>query len=474
MTETSLATRREWLALGVLALPTLLLSLDVGVLYLALPRLSADLGASSTEQLWIVDIYSFLLAGFLVTMGTLGDRIGRRRLLLFGAAAFGLASVAAAFSTSPGQLIASRAVLGVAGATLMPSTMALIRNLFPDPAELGRAIGVWFSCFLGGVLLGPVIGGVLLDHFWWGSVFLLGVPVMVLLLIVGPVLLPEYRDSSAGRVDLASVLLSLATILPVVWGLKELARSGWAVVPGVAIVAGLAVGIAFVRRQQRLTHPLLDLGLFRLPRFTPALTIQLLAGVVMAGISFEAALYLQVVEGLDPLHAGFWLVPQNVAMIIGLNVAPRAARRLGTSTAMAIGFAVGGIGLALLTQTDSVASLALGLTVTCLGLGVPMALAMNLLLAAAPPERAGSVASLSETGTEAGIALGVAMLGSLGTIVARHHVHAGPNGAFTAGLHVVAGVGAAAFLLCALITAVLLRTKAEPAAATEEELAAVS
>lgn len=303
--DTPRATRRDWIGLGVLALPTLLLSLDVGVLYLALPRLSVDLGANSTQQLWIIDIYSFLLAGFLVTMGTLGDRIGRRRLLLIGAAAFGVASIVAAFSTSAEMLIASRAPLGVAGATLMPSTMALIRNIFPHPADLGRAIGAWFSCFLGGILVGPVIGGVMLDHFWWGSLFLLGAPVMLLLLAVSPFLLPEYRYGSAGRLDFASVLLSLATILPPVWGLKELARSGWSLSAVAAIAVGVLIGGVFVRRQRQLADPLLDLKLFRLPLFGPALTVQLLAGVVMAGISFERRSTCRSSRAWIPCRPGF-------------------------------------------------------------------------------------------------------------------------------------------------------------------------
>src|SRR6266496_6056794 len=195
------ATHREWLGLAVLALPTLLLSLDVSVLYLALPPLSADLHADSTQQLWILDIYSFLLAGFLVTMGTLGDRIGRRRLLLGGAAAFGIASVLAAFSTSAGMLIAARALLGLAGATLAPSTLSLIRSMFADPRQRTVAVGVWISSYSAGGAIGPLLGGVLLEWFWWGSVFLLAVPVMALLLL-GPVLLPEYRDPEAGRLDL--------------------------------------------------------------------------------------------------------------------------------------------------------------------------------------------------------------------------------------------------------------------------------
>lgn len=478
------ATKREWTGLAVLALPTLLLSLDVSVLYLALPSLSADLGADSTEQLWILDIYSFLLAGFLVTMGTLGDRIGRRKLLLIGGAAFTVASVLAAYSSSPEMLIASRAMLGIAGATLMPSTMALIRNMFHDPAQLAQAIGLWFSCFMVGMLIGPVVGGLLLERFWWGSVFLLGVPVMLLLLIAGPLLLPEYRDTSAGKLDLLSVGLSLATTLPVVWGLKELARHGWATAPLVAILAGLLIGIGFIRRQQQLEHPLLDLRLFRTPKFSAALGISIAAGVVMAGISLQAALFLQVVEELTPFKAGLWLLPQSVAMIFGLSLAPRIAQRLPTSTTAAIGLAISAAGMLVITG-GGLGLLVTGLTLTSFGIGMPMALTMNLMLAAAPPERAGSVASLAETSGEGGVALGVALLGSLGTVVYRKQLDLpttlpddaarqatesvsaahqlgsdlamAAKAAFVSGLNVVAVVGAVAFLACALLAVLALK-----------------
>ena len=512
MTEPTVApraTRREWIGLAVLALPTLLLSLDVSVLYLALPKLSADLGADSTQQLWILDIYSFLLAGLLVTMGTLGDRIGRRKLLLIGAGAFGVASVLAAYSSSPEMLIATRALLGIAGATLMPSTMALIRNMFRDPAQMAQAIGIWFSCFMGGMLLGPVVGGVLLEHFWWGSAFLLGVPIMVLLLIAGPALLPEYRDPAAGKLDLLSVLLSLGTILPVIWGLKELARSGWASTPAAAIAAGLVVGLVFVRRQQRLEHPLLDLKLFRLPKFSAALGVMLAGGVVMAGIALQAALYLQVVKELSPLHAGLWLIPQNVAMIIGLSLAPRIAKKLPTSTTIALGLVVAAAGLLVMILADSTGGLGYligGLALTSFGMGLPMALTMNLMLSAAPPERAGSAASLSEMSGEGGIALGIATLGSLGTLVYRQQMDTNlpaglPDGvaaqarqsvtsavesaqqlpahlgaelaeaakaAFTSGLDIVAAVGAVAFLTCAALAALTLRQRTTQTQPTDE------
>src|SRR5215207_1098192 len=408
------ATRRQWIGLAVLALPTLLLSLDVSVLYLALPHLSADLGADGNQQLWILDIYSFMLAGFLVTMGTLGDRIGRRKLLLIGATAFGAASVVAAYSTSPEMLIVARALLGIAGATLMPSTMALIRNMFHDPRQMAFALGVWFSCFMGGMTLGPLVGGALLESFWWGSAFLLGVPFMVLLLVLGPVLLPEYRDTNAGRLDLTSVALSLAAILPVIYGLKELARNGWEPLPIVSLMVGAAFGVVFAARQRRLTDPLLDLRLFANRAFSTGLGVMLLGGVVMAGASLMATLYLQVVEGLSPLSAGLWLVPQNLAMIAGSLLAPALARKINPAYVMAAGLAIAGLGLLLHTQVDSVGglgTLVTGLVLSSGGIALPMPLVANLVMRTAPPERAGSAASVMETSGEFGVAMGVATLG---------------------------------------------------------------
>jgi len=424
-TDTGRAGRREWAGLAVLALPTLLLALDVSVLYLALPHLAADLGAGSTQQLWIMDIYGFLIAGFLVTMGTLGDRIGRRKLLLIGAAAFGVASVLAAYSTSPEMLIATRALLGVAGATLMPSTLALISNMFRDPKQQATAIGVWFCCFLGGAAVGPVVGGVLLETFWWGSAFLLGVPVMALLLVAGPLLLPEYRDRQAGRLDLTSVALSLATMLPVIYGLKETARDGWQVLPVAAIVAGAAFGLVFVRRQRRLTDPLLDLRLFTNRAFGAVLMIMLVAGAVGGGIGLLFSLDLQMVHGLSPLRAGLWQLPSVLAMIAVSLLAPVLARRIRPQTVIAAGLLVAAGGYLLITQvqaTGGVAVLVVGLVIGTAGVGVGMPLTTGLMLGAAPPEKAGSASALSETSGELGIALGVAVLGSMGTAVYRGQI----------------------------------------------------
>jgi DHA2 family multidrug resistance protein-like MFS transporter len=493
------ATWREWVGLAVLALPTLLLALDNSVLFLALPHLGADLRPSSTQLLWISDLYGFMIAGFLITMGTLGDRIGRRRLLLIGAVAFGLASVLAAYSTSAGMLIAARALLGVAGATLMPSTLALISNMFRDPKQRGMAIAVWMSCFLAGVAIGPVTGGLLLESFWWGSVFLMGVPVMVLLLVAGPVLLPEYRDpNAAGRLDLTSVALSLAAILPVIYGLKEFAADGFGTLPVVAVVAGAVFGAAFVRRQRRLPDPLLDLRLFSHRAVSAALAVMLLATAIIGGVFLFVTQHLQLVEELSPLRAGLWMVPSALGVIAGNMLAPPVAQRIGPGRAVAGGLVVSAVGLALLTQVGATGSLGLlvvGYSVAFFGIGPLGVLATDLVVGSAPPEKAGAASAMSETTGEFGIALGIATLGSVGTAVYRDQITGSlpadvpaeaaaaagdtlagavaaaeslPAGlaagllepardAFTSGLNVVTGIGVAAVLAFAVVALVLLR-----------------
>jgi DHA2 family multidrug resistance protein-like MFS transporter len=416
------ATRRAWFGLAVLALPTLLISVDVSVLYVALPTLSEELGASSTQQLWILDIYSFLLAGLLVTMGGLADRLGSRRLLLTGATAFGAVSALAAFSQSAEMLIVARALLGVAGATLMPSTMALIRHMFPRPEQMGRALSIWLACFMGGITAGPILGGALLERFWWGSAFLMGVPVMALLVVVGPRVLPESpRSGGHALPDAASVVLSLVTLLPGVYGLKEIARGGDTGVSLAALVVAAIAGAAFVRRQRRIDDPLVDLALFEDRRFTVGLGTFLVTGVVMAGVSYAAALYLQGVIGLSPLAVGAWLVPQNLVMLGGTLAAPRLDQRFDTVRLVVTGLFVAGSGLLLLglVDTDALALHLVAMVLAAGGVSVPMTLVMNLVMGAAPPERAGSAASLSEMGGELGIALGVATLGSLLTAVYR-------------------------------------------------------
>ncbi|GAA2406924.1 MFS transporter [Nonomuraea africana] len=416
------AGRREWIGLAVLVLPTLLLSIDMSVLHLAVPMLSADLRPSATQLLWINDIYGFLIAGFLITMGTLGDRIGRRRLLLIGGAAFGLASLLAAYAPSAELLIAARALLGVAGATLMPSTLSLIRNMFHDPSQRTVAISLWMTGFTGGMVLGPVVGGVLLENFWWGSVFLLGVPVMAVLLVAGPILLPEYRDPGAGRLDVTSVLLSLTAILAMIYGFKEIAAYGLALPPVLTVLAGLALGVVFVRRQRGLADPLLDLKLFAERKFTASLGTLMITILVGPGIGLLSAQYLQLVLGLSPLEAGLWSLPPALAVTAGLVISPLLARRLRPAVVIGAGLLASAAGVALITQADATSGLAVvvtGQVVFFLGASPLWVLGTDLIVGSAPPERSGSASSLSETVQEFGGAFGLALFGSIATAVYR-------------------------------------------------------
>ncbi|WP_280235241.1 MFS transporter [Nocardia cyriacigeorgica] len=416
----SRADRRPWAGLAVLALPTVLLGLDVTALYLAVPNLAADLRPTATETLWIMDAYGFLIAGFLITMGTLGDRIGRRRLLLIGMAAFGAASVLAAFAPSALWLIAARALLGVAGATLMPSTLSLISTMFTDAGQRAMAIGVWATMFALGMAAGPVVGGILVAHFWWGAVFLLAVPISVAVLIVAPVLLPEYR-SDAPRLDLRSVALSLAAILPIVYAIKHVAAQGVDATALVAVLLGGGSTIVFIRRQLRLREPLLDVGLFANRAFSAALTVLLIGLVGFGGMMYLVTQYLQLVEGLSPLMAGLWMGPPALAMLIGGIGAPVIAGRLAPGIVMAATLAVSLIGYVLLAfaGADDTPRVVVGFALLYLGLGVIAALGTDIVVGAAPQKRSGSAAALSETVQELGIAAGVALLGSLTTAIYR-------------------------------------------------------
>lgn len=413
------ATRREWIGLAVIALPCLLYSMDLTVLNLAAPSLSADLKPTASQLLWIVDIYGFLIAGSLITMGTLGDRIGRRRLLLFGAAAFGVASVLAAFSRSAETLIVTRALLGIAGATLAPSTLSLIRNMFLDPAERTFAIGVWSMSFSAGAAMGPMLGGILLQYFWWGSVFLIGVPVMALLLTIGPTLLPEYRDPNAGKLDIASAALSLVSVLAVIYGLKQIAEHGIGWPATVAIIGGVAFGFIFVRRQRTLTDPMIDLRLFRAPSFSLPLAAYTFSVFVTFGIFFYIAQYLQLVAGLTPLRAGFCTVPSSLGFVASSIIAPILVRHIRPAYVMAGGAALAAIGLGLLTQIDAfgIPGLIVGSVIFAFGITPMITLSVDLIVGTASAERAGAASAISETGAELGGALGIAILGSIGTAV---------------------------------------------------------
>ncbi|MFD9951415.1 MFS transporter [[Kitasatospora] papulosa] len=419
-TSGPLAGRKEWTALGVLMLPLLLVSMDVSILYFAVPFISQDLEPSATQQLWILDMYGFVLAGLLIVMGSLGDRIGRRALVLAGAAVFGAASVAAAYAQSAEVLIAVRALLGIGGAALMPSTLALIRNLFHDAKQRAKAVTLWTGVMTAGISLGPVVSGLLLEHFWWGSVFLINLPAMALLLVLVPFLVPETATAAHGRFDVLSAALSLGALLTVIYGIKEWARHGYEPLPAACVLVGLVLGAVFVRRQKHLAHPLIDLGLLRRRSFGGPVLADVLAMFATVGMAVFFTQYLQSVLGLSPLTAALWSLVPAAGVAVMAPTGAALAQRVDRAYVMAGGFLMAACGFLWLSRlhTDSPLWFALvGGAVYAGGLVAAMTLANELALGAAPPERAGSAAAVLESGQELGGALGMAILGSVGAAV---------------------------------------------------------
>jgi len=416
------AGRREWLGLAVLFLPTLLVAVDNTVLSFALPAISAALAPSATELLWIVDVYPLALAGLLVTMGTLGDRIGRRRLLVIGVAGFGAVSAAAAFATDAAHLVAARALLGVFGAMLMPSTLALLRTLFADRTQRRLALAIWATGFAAGAALGPVVGGVLLEHAWWGSVFLVNVPVMVVLLALAPAFLPESRSGVAGSVDLLGLVLSMLTMVAFVLGVKTFGGDLPLAVSFV-IVAAVA-GWAFVARARaRLRagrEPLLDVELFAAPLFRVAALANATTMFAFTGLLFLLTQYLQLVAGLSPLQAGLLLVPGSVVTMVAGVGAARLARLAPFRVLVPAGLLLAAAGYVVAALLDGVGAAVAASVLIGAGIGLSETLTNDAILASAPAERAGSASAVSETAYEVGAVLGTAVLGSvLGASYAR-------------------------------------------------------
>ncbi|TXS51364.1 MFS transporter [Streptomyces sp. t39] len=485
----------RWLALSVLVLAVLLVAVDATVLGLATPFLSEDLQPTGNQLLWIGDVYSFVIAGLLVSMGSLGDRIGRKKLLLCGAVAFGAVSVLNAYATSAEMMIVARALLGVAGATLMPSTLALIRNIFHDPRERSLAIGIWGAMASAGAAVGPVVGGFLLEHFWWGSVFLINLPVMAVLVVVGVKLLPESKNPARGPWDLPSVALSLVGMFGVVYAVKEAASHGPSWTAGAAAAVGAAALYGFVRRQFTLPAPLLDMRLFRHRGFSGAVLADLLTILGLSGLVFFLSQFLQLVQGRQPFEAGLAELPAAIGAVATGLVAGVMARRFSVRSVVAGGLAAVGAALGVLTLIDRSTGyplLGAALLVVGAGAGFSFTVTADVILSSVPKEQAGSASAVSETAYELGAALGIALLGSIVTGVYREFtvpagtpadvasaaheslggaveaagalphdrasaLVAAAQDAFTDGLRVAAGVGAGVLLATAVAAWFLLR-----------------
>ncbi|WP_084499433.1 MFS transporter [Brevibacterium album] len=418
---------RRWAALAVLMLPVLLVAVDNTVLAFALPEISATLTPTGTQLLWVVDVYSLVLAGLLVPMGSLGDRIGRRRLLLIGSLGFAVVSAIAAFVTSPEALIAARAALGFFGAMLMPATLSLIRNIFSDPVERRTAIAIWAAGFSGGAALGPIVGGFLLEHFWWGSVFLMAVPVLVPLLVLGPWLIPESRDPHPGPVDPVSILLAMLTMTPLVWAIKEIAHYGFTYAALAALAVGVFSGSLFVRRQLRRPTPMLDVRLFAVPQFSGAVTANLLSVFSLVGFLYFISQHLQLVSGHSPMEAGLFLLPGLVVTVAAGLLVVRVVRVFRPSHVVAAGLLLNAVGYVIVLisgQAGSDLGLLLAFAVIGAGVGAAETISNDVILAAVPPQKAGAASAISETAYETGAVLGTAVLGSVLNAAYRSHLEA--------------------------------------------------
>lgn len=413
------AGRREWLGLAVLMIPVLLISIDNTVLGFALPAISTGLHPTGTQLLWIVDIYALMLAGLLVAMGSIGDRFGRRLLLVIGATGFGAASLLAAFSTTPEMLIVARALLGVFGATLMPSTLSLIRNIFHDARDRRIAIATWAALFGGGAALGPVVGGVLLEHFHWSSIFFINLPLIALFIPAALLLLPESRDPNPGRIDPLSIVLSMLTLTPLVFAIKHGMSEGLDWLLLAAVVVALTAGFLFVRRQLASENPMLDVRLFANAVFTSAVTANLLSLMGLAGFLYFGTQVLQLVLGLSPVEAALALVPGLIMSIAaGYLAVPLVARiqpRIVVPAALALNAT--GLGFVAFTPEPSVPGMIISFIVLGAGIGTAEVITNDLILSAVPADKAGAASAISETAYEFGSVMGTAVLGGLTTMV---------------------------------------------------------
>jgi EmrB/QacA subfamily drug resistance transporter len=414
---------RRWWALGALCLSLVIVTIDTTILNVALPSLVRSLHASSSGLQWIVDAYTVVFAGLLLSAGSIGDRFGRRGALSAGLALFAVASATSALATTPGQLIALRALTGVGAALVFPATLSILTNLFPDPVERQRAIAVWAGTAGIGIALGPVAGGLLLRHFYWGSVFWVNVPVCAVALLAGVVLVPTSRDSQRHPLDPPGALLSIVGLSGLVYAIIEGPSRGWtsATVVG-AFVGSIALIAVFVAVELRRTSPMLDLRLFSNPRFTAASLAVTTLYFCLYGTIFFQTQHLQFVLGYDPLGAGLRSVPFAVVLLVVANTTPRLVRRVGTRAIVTIGLGIVAASMALragFTVHSGYPAVLFSQCVFALGMGLTIAPATASIMGAVPPDRAGVGSAINDTTRQVGGALGVAVMGSIGASLFR-------------------------------------------------------
>ncbi|MFD9391614.1 MFS transporter [Streptomyces sp. NPDC060000] len=433
--RTAGAGAHRWVVLVVLCVSLLLVAVDATVLHVAVPAVTEDLRPGAIELLWIVDTYPLVCASLLILFGTLGDRVGRRRILLLGYALFGVASALAAFAGSAQTLILARALLGVGGAMIMPATLSILRQVFPDRRERALAIGIWSAVAAVGAAIGPLLGGFLLEHFWWGSVFLVNIPLMLVSLPVGRLLLPESRGTSDGPWDVVGALMAAAGLFGVVLGVKQLGSGELGPLTVAPLLVGALLIVLFVRRQRRRRHPLVDLGMFGRRAFSTSVGCIVLAMLALVGLELIAAQYLQLVLGLSPLETGLRLLPLTFAAMAAGLAGARLLRQFGPRRMVCGGFVLTALAVLTLTAmggSDNTGLLLFGFLLLGFGLETTLFAAYESMLSEAPPEQAGGAAAIGETSYQLGAGIGIALLGSV------------MNAAYAPGLKSVPGVPASA------------------------------
>jgi EmrB/QacA subfamily drug resistance transporter len=408
---------RRWFTLAVLCVSLLVIVIDNTIVNVALPTLQNDLGTSITGLQWVVDAYTLVFAGFLLTFGALGDRFGRKGALNIGLVVFAVASTAAAFANGVNELVGARAVMGLGAALIMPATLSIITNVFTDARERAVAIGIWSGVAGMAIALGPVAGGFLLEHFWWGSVFIVNLPIVVGALIAGRFLVPNSRSPEARPIDVVGAVLSVVGLLALVWGVIEAPSKGWTSTPILAAftLAVLAVA-AFVAWERRYEHPMLNVRFFRNPRFTAASLTVTLVFFALIGFVFLATQYLQFVLGYSPLQAGIRTLPFALAMMVVAPVSSKVVEWLGTKRVVVAGMLVFAIGM-VVASTSTVGSgyprVAIAMVLLGSGMGLALAPSTESIMGALPRDEAGVGSAVNDTSREVGAALGVAVIGSM-------------------------------------------------------------